>query len=246
MDNRKMYIQTGPITIEQQEAIRTQSNGEMQILSNGWIEKNIIGNPAQDFYQTTYKLYNAKVMPKLTEIEGIEGIRYPIETIEDMDLLKEEIEYETASFDLDRFYDEKLDRAVCVITEDETYFAYAWEDHGNAIARIYDYLYNDTNQMKDWDYIPWQYNATEQGNVIIQFCSGISSPIWLPSHISDYQYDKVMELLTQLEQIDQRITRGENGLEVGIDWENVPIQEAKERLNKFCKTKGIYEAPRTM
>ena len=49
MDNRKMYIQTGPITTEQQEAIRTQSNGEMQILSNGWIEKNIIGTPAQDF-----------------------------------------------------------------------------------------------------------------------------------------------------------------------------------------------------
>ena len=243
MDNRRIYIQTGPLTREQQEEIRKQSTGEIQILSNGWLVKNITGNPAKEFYQTTFKLYNAKVTPRLTEIEGVEGIRYPVETIEDMDLLKEEIEYETASFDLDRFYDKEPNRAVCVITEDETYFAYAWEDHGNATARIYDYLYNDTNQMKDWDFIPWQYNATERGNVIIQFCSDISTPIWLPSSINDYQYNKVMELLTQLEQIDQR---SKNNLAIGIDLsEDIPIQEAKERLNSFCREKGIYTPPKT-
>lgn len=240
---RKIYIQTGPITKEQEEEIRRQSNGEIQILSNSWTVKNMTGNPAKEFYQTTCKLYNSKVIPKLTEIEGVEGIRYPVETIENMDLLKEEIEYETTAFDLDRFYDEKLDRAVCVITEDETYFAYAWDDHGHAAARIYDYLYNDTNQMKDWDYIPWQYNATEKGNIIIQFCASISSPIWLPSKINDYQYESLTGLLTKLEQIEDR---NHEGLAVAIDLsEDIPIYEAKERLNRFCREKGIYDVPRT-
>ena len=240
---RKIYIQTNPITKEQEEKIKEVSNGEIQVLGNGWTVKNIVGNPAAEFYQTTSKLYHFGVVPKLTEIEGVEGIRYPVETIEDMNLLQEEIEYETTSFDLDRFYDEHLDRAVCVITEDETYFAYAWEDHGTAVARIYDYLYNDTNQMRDWDYIPWQYNATEKGNIIIQFCSNISSPIWLPSKINDYQYESLTQVITKLEQINRRT---DNELKVAIDLsEDIPIYEAKERLNSFCREKGIYDVPRT-
>lgn len=132
-----------------------------------------------------------------------------IEAYFDKKQIEEEIIRENNEFDLEDFYVNELEGAICVITKDKTIFANAVASHYNALNAIYNLLYNDSNQMdyyclSDEDDTFWQNEAVQYGNVIIQLCSNVSSTVWLPAELNNYQKQELHLILEQINDISQQ------------------------------------------
>lgn len=242
--DKKIYFYTGKLSPEQQEKIRQKASREhiekIEFTQDNWTEMTpTTSTPNALFYGSL----SLEIKPGLAYIEGEQGIRYPIEMIpqKEQELLRQEVAYENASFSLEQFYQEKLDRAVCVITPQETITAYTWCDHGYGALQIYNMLYHE--QKEKWDRPLWQLGATERGNVILQLCDEEFIPIWFPYKINDYQYQQLNKIINNLQEINQQ---GNYGIQLALDFDSqTPVEDAKQKLDEVCLEKGMYTLPKT-
>ena len=200
-------------------------------------------------------------------LEGVEGIKYPIETIKSKPLLTQELEFENDNFNLENFYRNKLPAAVIVITKDKMISAYSWLSHGATALNIYNYLYNRDIQTSNWEDLTrqymasnpeesiwqktpvkleeliWQDKARNIGNIIIQLSTNGSSAVWFPSKLNDFQYNILMGLVDHLTEVDER---GNYQIELALDNNEyaTPINEVKDKINEICRAQGLYDVPK--
>lgn len=243
--DKKVYIYTGKLSLEQQEEIRQKISNKhiekIRFTQDNWIEMIPTTSTPNALFYGSLDLLELKIKYGLAYIEGETGIRYPIEMIppKEHELLRQEIAYENANFSLEQFYQEKRDRAVCVITPQETLTAYTWCDHGTGALQIYNMLYQE--QKERWDSPLWQLGATARGNVVLQLCDEEFIPVWFPYKINDYQYQQLNKIIDNLQEINQQ---GNYGIELTLDLDSeTPIENAKQKLNEVCLEKGIYTPP---
>lgn len=248
MSDKRIYIKTKALTqIEQEQAIETMIADEDNInkvtfTKDNWIEiEPKRATPVTLFY-SSIDMSKLRLPKDIIYIEGEPGIRYPIESIaiEQSELIRQEIEYENKNFSLESFYQEQKDRAVCVITPEETINVLSWIDHGRATLRVYNMLYNENKKM--WDSPIWQFGAMEKGNVVIQLSHRECSPVWLPWEINDYQYGVLVGMIERMKEINKQ---GDYNIELALDFDTqVGIENAKEELDRICTEKKIYEIPK--
>ena len=131
-----------------------------------------------------------------------------LEALTDKETIEQEILRENADFNLESFFTGELDGAVGVITKDKIIFANAEINHYTAFNSIYNLLYNNSDDMKDYysfnDDTCWQEEAVSFGNVVLQLCSNVSSTVWLPEKMNDYQQSELNKILNQINIIRQK------------------------------------------
>ena len=244
--DKKIYIYTGELTEEEQDKIRERVDGKhiakVGFSKKKWVEVIPTDSTPLALYHAYFDLFDSSIHKGIIYIEGEPGIRYPIEEIpiEEKNLLKQELEYERQNFSLEDFFSEQRDRAVCIITPEETITALTWLDHGRGALQMYNVLYDEEKTM--WDTPLWQIGATDRGNVVIQLCDSEYSPIWLPYKINDYQYQQLNQIIDNLQQIEED---GHYGIELAIDMDDpTTLEDAKEQLDEICLKKGIYTPPK--
>ena len=61
--------------------------------------------------------------------------------------------------------------------------------------------------------------------------------------MNDFQYDTLMEFVEQLKEIDER---GSYDIELASDRieDNIPIKDAKDKINTISREEGIYDVPK--
>ncbi len=193
-------------------------------MNNKTLTTTINDNPAYTVTDTKRKMMFLNFTVGEIAIEGIPGIKKVLGSIKDIKELKKEITLENESFDLEQFFTQSLDGAVGVITKNQLICCYSWLDHGDVVNSIYNYLYNDSNRMKNYlEKTPWQFAALEKGNVIIQFCSNAPSFIWLPEERNEYQYCILNEVIKKLQEINKKYNYGIKVTTSGH--ENIPVEE---------------------
>lgn len=250
MQDAKVYIKLfEKLTPEQSLALQNRLHklsyvGDIEHSSNNWCSVKMWEQIPRAVMDINVSLYLADIDYDIMMLEGVEEIKYPIEKIEDKELLKEEIEFENANFDYDKFYGKKLNGGAVVITKDKMIRTYSWIDHGATVLNIYNYLYDRDPKDADWNCPLWQIAAIEEGNIIIQLCDDCSSPVWLPQGMNDYQYNTLMELVDHLSEVDER---GNYNIQLAIDVgaSATPIKEAKDKINEICRQDGLYDVPKT-
>lgn len=131
-----------------------------------------------------------------------------LEALTDKDAIEQEVLRENANFNLESFYVDGLEGAVGVITKDKIIFANAVVNHYTALNSIYNLLYNNSDEMQNYysfnDDTYWQEEAVVLGNVVIQLCSNVSSTVWLPEDMNDYQKSELNRILDQINTIRQQ------------------------------------------
>ena len=242
-----VYTYVGKLSKEQQDKIiqglSKDKIKEASFTEDDWLKTTPTNNTPDTVWETNMALISGHVPKGIIYVEGEQGITYPIEHIDPSykDLLKQEIEYESSNFSLDDFFKDKRDRAVIVITPDDTIRTFTWLDHGRGTLQIYNYLYDE--EETEWQSPIWQFGAIEKGNVVIQLCDTEYTPVWLPYKMNEYQYRELTYLFTEMERINEE---GNYGIEVAIDYDGqVPIAAAKDKLNEICSSKNIYTVPKT-
>lgn len=251
MEEPKLYIKTtNEITEEDDIALRkvlklVPTISDIEYLKENWvgakIDKNIIVTVGDTI--ETFSLFGVDYDTIM--LDGVKEVKYPIEVITDKELLKQEIEYENSIFDLEEFYSKSLDRATVVITKDKMISVYSWIEHSGSVLNIYNYLYDKDPKESEWESgMGWQFEALEKGNIIVQLCDKYISVVWLPNRMNDFQYDTLMGLVENLKEIDEK---GSYEIELALDRidDNIPIKDAKDKINTICREEGIYDAPKT-
>lgn len=273
MDSIKMLVKLSEEMTQEKHKTLTERLREYSVqcnlvyLADNWLGVEIKSNIERSIIDINLALNLSGMGFDLMRLEGVEGIKYPIETIKSKPLLKQELEFENDNFDLENFYRHNLNGAAIVITKDKMISAYSWVSHGATVLNIYNYLYNRDIETSSWDDLTWQNmgsnlegsrwqgtpvkledltwqdKATNVGNIIIQLCDVGSSPVWLPSELNDFQYDTLMGLVDHLTGIDER---GHYQIELGLDHDGfaTPIKEAKDKINEICRAQGLYDVPK--
>ena len=124
--DKKVYIYTGKLSPEQQDEIRQNISKKhiekVEFTEDDWIEIIPKTSTPSALCYGSLDLLALNIPYGLAYIEGEKGIRYPLEMIppKEQTLLRQEITYENENFSLEEFFQEKKDRAVCVITPQET------------------------------------------------------------------------------------------------------------------------------
>lgn len=244
---KRVYIYTGELSPELQEKIKHKINKKhierIEFTQDNWIEMIPRTSTPNALFYGRLDLMALEIKPGLAYIEGNPGIRYSIETIpkKEQELLRQEVAYENANFSLEQFYQEKRDRAVCIITPQEMITAYTWCDHGYGALQIYNMLYHE--QKEKWESPIWQLGATERGNIILQLCDEDFIPVWFPYKINDYQYQQLNKIIDILQGVNQQ---GNYDIRLALDFDSqTPIEHAKQKLNEVCIEKGIYTPHKT-
>lgn len=121
--------------------------------------------------------------------------------------------YQLDIFDLEDFYhnDGYSSGAVCLITKSQMIICDnyirkdnnpTYDEHYDTVNEIYKIIYNKEISYSKVDenehFICWQDFVVDDGNILIQLCSDISSPLWLPDSINEKQ-------LGFLEEFNKRI-----------------------------------------
>lgn len=168
---------------------------------------SIIINLKYDFYMPSisyeldrkgYKIITAKLQKKDYSIPFLEALV-------DKEAIEQEILRENANFDLENFFVNQFDGAICVITKNKTIFANALINHYTALNYIYNLLYNNSSEMKEYsENYNWQKSAVSFGNIVIQLCSSASNTCWLPEKLNTYQLLELKKILDQLDAIKQK------------------------------------------
>ena len=150
-----------------------------------------------------------------------------IEAFNDKEALENEVIYENNEFDLENFYVNQLEGAVCVITKNKTICANAVINHYSALKAIYNFLYNDLDQIQDYysfsDDSCWQEEAVSYGNIVIQLCSDASSSVWLSENLNDYQVKELESFFGAIETIRKK--------------HNIPIEIETLKPSEFMEEK---------
>lgn len=249
MEEPKLYIKTtSEITEEDDIALRkvlkfVPTISDLEYLKENWVGAKIGKNIAVTVRDTSVAFILAGVDYDTIMLDGVKEVKYPVEVITDKELLEQEIEYENNIFDLEEFYSKSLDGAAVVITKDKMISVYSWIDHNKAVLNIYNYLYDKDPKESEWDGPAWQYEALEKGNIIVQLCDKYTVPVWLPAGMNDFQYDTLREFVEQLKEIDER---GSYDIGLALDRidDNIPIKDAKDKINTICREEGIYDVPK--
>lgn len=111
--------------------------------------------------------------------------------------------YQLDTFDLEKFYhcNECSLGAVCLITKNQIFLCDSYIKKNNKLAcsehydtadEIYKVVYNrEINYSVDENgqFICWQNQIVNDGNILIQLCSDMSSLLWVPESISEKQLD---------------------------------------------------------
>ena len=249
MKEQNIYIKTtktiSPVTdINLKKSLKTNPiESNLEYLSENWIRTKIKENVTDIVRKVNSLFFYARVDYDIMVLEGVEEVKYPVETITDKKLLEEEIEHENNIFDLEEFYSKELDGAAIVITKDNMISVYSWIGHGAAVLNIYNYLDGKDPKESKWEWPIWQFEAVEAGNIIIQLCDKCGSPVLLPSRMNDYQYNTLMRIVEDLTEIDEK---GFYGIELLLDHDSnkTSIKDAKDKINDICKERGIYDVPK--
>lgn len=148
MQGAKVHIKLSEeLTPEQSLALQNEVHrvslvGDLKHSPNNWISLKIWDQIPRAVMDTNIAVYLANIDYDIMMLEGVEEVKYPIEKIEDKELLKEEIEFENSNFDFEKFYSKKLNGGSVVITKDKMIRTYSWIDHGATVLNIYNYLYD--------------------------------------------------------------------------------------------------------
>lgn len=165
-----------------------------------------------------YKIIAATLQRKETSIPFLEALTCK-------DAIDQEILRENANFDLEEFFTNQLEGAICIITKNRTIFANALINHYTALNYIYNFLYNNSDQIKNYcvpsENVFWQEAGVAFGNIVIQLCSNVSSTVWLPEEITPYQQSELNKILNQINIIRQK--------------HNIPIDIEIGRPSEFKK-----------
>lgn len=176
---------------------------------------------SRELYKNGYKIVTAILQKREYSIPILEAII-------DKKLVEQEVLRENANFDLENFFVNQLDGALCVITKNKTFFASALINHYIALNSIYNLLYNDSDEMKEYngynDYSSWQESAVSFGNIVIQLCSNASNTCWLPEEMNTYQLLELKKILNQLNKIEQKHN-------IPVDVEIVRTIESEKNTN---------------
>ena len=249
MEEPKLYIKTkAEVTGEDDTVLRKALKdiamiSDLEYLNENWISAKINKNIAITVRETDVAFKLTGVDYDTIMLDGVKEVKYPVEVITDKELLEQEIEYENNIFNLEEFYSKSLDGAAIVITKDKMISVYSWIDHNKAVLNIYNYLYDKDPKESEWDSPAWQYEALEKGNIIVQLCDKYTVPVWLPAGMNDFQYDTLMGFVEQLKEIDEK---GSYDIELALDRieDNIPIKDAKDKINAICKEEGLYDVPK--
>ena len=117
------------------------------------------------------------------------------------DFLLEEQQF----FNLEDFYinNEKVncDWALGVITPKQNISILSPCEHRISAERIYQFLYEDFKEFNvskeinyESDYNNWISEALEYGNIIILFCYGSYSLVYIPNTINSFQFNELIKL----------------------------------------------------
>ena len=124
MKEQNIYIKTtktiSPVTdINLKKSLKTNPiESNLEYLSENWIRTKIKENVTDIVRKVNSLFFYARVDYDIMMLEGVEEVKYPVETITDKKLLEQEIEHENNIFDLEEFYSKELDGAAIVITKD--------------------------------------------------------------------------------------------------------------------------------
>ncbi len=155
-----------------------------------------------------------------------------IEAFNDKEALENEVIYENNEFDLEKFYVNQLEGAICVITKNRTICANAVINHYSALKAIYNLLYNDSDQIHDYysfsDDSCWQEEAVSYGNIVIQLCSDAFSSVWLSENLNDYQVKELENFFDAIETI-------RNKHNIPIEFETLKPSGFMEKKTKMSK-----------
>ena len=155
-----------------------------------------------------------------------------IEAFNDKEALENEVIYENNEFDLEKFYVNQLEGAICVITKNRTICANAVINHYSALKAIYNLLYNDLDQIHDYysfsDDSCWQEEAVSYGNIVIQLCSDAFSSVWLSENLNDYQVKELENFFDAIETI-------RNKHNIPIEFETLKPSGFMEKKTKMSK-----------
>lgn len=273
MDSVKMLVKLSEEMTQEKHEMLTEGLREYSVeytlvyLADNCLGVEIKSNIERSVRDINIVLHSTGMNFDWMRLEGVEGMKYLIETIKNKPLLKQELEFENANFNLENFYRNKLPAAVIVITKDKIISAHCWMSHGATALNIYNYLYNRDIQTSNWEDLTrqymasnpeesiwqetpvrleeliWQDKARNIGNIIIQLCTNGSSAVWFPSKLNDFQYNTLMGIVEHLTEVDER---GNYQIELALDNNEytTPIKEAKDKINKICRQDGLYAVPK--
>lgn len=177
---------------------------------------------SQDLESNGFKIITASLQTHRKSIPLLEALT-------DKEAIEQEVLRENANFNLERFYVDELEGAVGVITKDKIIFASAAINHYTALNYIYNFLYNNSDKVQEYcsfnDDTYWQEEAVALGNVVIQLCSNVSSTVWLPEEMNDYQQSELNKILDQINTIRQKY--------------NIPIDIEIDKPNNFKEEQTI-------
>lgn len=119
--------------------------------------------------------------------------------------MKEFLLEEQQLFNLEDFYinNEKVncDEALGVITPKQNISILSPCEHRISAERIYQFLYEDFKEFNvskeinyESDYNNWISEALEYGNIIILFCYGSYSLVYIPNTINSFQFNELIKL----------------------------------------------------
>lgn len=129
-----------------------------------------------------------------------------LEALIDKKAIEQEVLKENSQFNLENFYVNGLEGAICVVTKNQIIFANAVINHCTSLNYVYNFLYNGLDDIEDYYSSDncWQIKATAFGNIVIQLCSDVSSTVWLPEELNDYQQSQLNKILGQIKQVRQK------------------------------------------
>lgn len=119
--------------------------------------------------------------------------------------MKEFLLEEQQLFNLEDFYinNEKVncDGALGVITPKQNISILSPCEHRISAEKIYQFLYNNFKEFKiskeityETDYNKWINEALDYGNIIILFCYGSYSIVYIPNTINTFQFSELVKL----------------------------------------------------
>ena len=167
------------------------------------------------------------------------------ELTDQADILNELVD-ENSNFDLDDFYLNDGRGSVIIITPNQNISAYSKKEHAEVIEKIYKIIYPwfDGFGLKNY-YVEggtWSAVTRRIGNVVFQLASDANSIVWIPDKINKYQYDSLLEIKEQIENLNEKRKQlGKKAYKLFLEYKNQEISDEAliEMLNNITSDEEI-------